>query len=313
MLPFIELLDSTEHSELVTAFNLVLLADPPPEPTAEDWIQRWQLENSVPFFCLAKMTEGFVLRFPDLADFLIPVEGCQIGTRPGPETDTETLRHLLLDHVLPRVLAYQGRLVLHAGAVCVGRRVISFLGETGSGKSTLVASLHAAGYPLLSDDGLVLMQNETGVLALPTYHSLRLWPDAVAGVFAQQPALTPMAHYSSKQRVLLDEDVPQANEPIPLAALYVLTPTGEDDGIVVSRHSSRDACMDIIRNAFQLDPTDRERAAGVFAAASEVARRVPAFTLSYPREFASLPAVRAAILSQQALWAVCDGDDLDKG
>jgi hypothetical protein len=54
--------------------------------------------------------------------------------------------------------------------------------------------------------------------------------------------------------------------------------------------------MSIIGNAFQLDPTDTQRAARLMRAAADVARRVPAFGLSYPRDFARLPDVCAAVI-----------------
>lgn len=257
---------------------------------------------------IAHTGERFLLRFPNLTDFVVASHGDQIGAWPAPTTNAETLRHLLLDQVLPRVLAHQGHLVLHAGAVRVGAQAVAFLGLTGEGKSTLVASLYAAGYPLLSDDGLVLAVCDNQVLARPTYPSLRLWPDAVAGLFATPPALASMAHYSSKQRVILPE--PGETADLPLAALYVLASTVEasDDEVLLTPLSPRDACMAIIRNAFQLDVTDRRRAAGLLAAASEVARQVPAFTLAFPRDFARLPEVHAAILQQREQWAGASQD-----
>ena len=169
----------------------------------------------------------------------------------------------------------------------------------------MAASFLAAGYPVLSDDGLVLTAREDCALALPTYPGLRLWPEAVAGLFVEAPALAPMAHYSSKQRVAMQEAAGPAGLPLPLAALYVLAPEAEAGSAAISltRLSPRDACMAIIGNAFQLDVTDRRRAAGLLATAGDIAQQLPAFTLSFPRHFSSLPAVRAAILGQRDQWA----------
>jgi hypothetical protein len=275
------------------------------------WLHDWHSNDGAVTLSIAKTSDGFLLRFPDLADFAIAADDGHIGVWPAAETNEETLHHLLLDQVLPRVIAHSGRLVLHAGAVQVDDRAIAFIGETGSGKSTLTASFHTASYSLLSDDGLILTADDGCVLTMPTYPSLRLWPDAVSGVFTQPPALTPMAHYSTKQRIVVDDAATAVNQPLPLAALYMLAQEAGAGGVGITRLSARDACMAIIRNAFQLDPTDHTSASGLLAAAGNVAQRVPAFTLSYPRDFPSLPAVHAAILNQQALWAVCDGDDLD--
>lgn len=250
------------------------------------------------------MREGLLLRFPGLADFAINTEVGLIGVAPASGTDEETLQHLVLDQVLPRVLAQRGRLVLHAGAVSVEGRVIAFVGDTGAGKSTLTAFLHAAGYPLLSDDGLVLSPRDGGVSAQPTYPSLRLWPASVAGLYAEPPKLAPMAHDSTKQRVVLGEDATTV-DPLPLAAIYVLALPVEsrDASIALTRLSPRAACMAMVENAFQLDPTDTRRAAALLGQAAKVAEQVPAFQLTYPRRFDLLPSVRAAILDQRHSWA----------
>src|SRR5262249_17731012 len=155
----------------------------------------------------------------------------------------------------PRVLAQQGRLVLHAGAVRIGDEAIAFIGNSGSGKSTLTGSFHAAGLPLLCDDGLILTNREGVTWALPTYPSLRLWPESIASLYPQAPTVSPMAHYSSKRRIILTDTATSGTVPLPLASLYALASeaAADDAGISLSRLSPRAACMTIIGNSFQLD------------------------------------------------------------
>ena len=252
-------------------------------------------------FSLATAGDALLLHFPNLAEIVIDADCHQIGAWPAPGTDDETLRHLLLDQVLPRLLAHRGRLVLHAGAVRVDDTAIAFVGATGYGKSTLTASFQSAGYSLLSDDGLVLHPIEAEVTALPTYPSLRLWPESSAGLYPEPPTLAPMAHYSTKQRVVLSEE-DLSGDPLPLAAIYVLAPVHETGAPAISltQLSPRDACMAIVENSFQLDVSDTRRAAAVLAKAAKVAKQVPAFRLSYPRDFALLPSVRATILNHRS-------------
>ncbi len=304
--PLVELLTIEPHQPARPNITIGPRAIPAREPANSDWIHHWPDESGA--MSLSRYGEGndFLLRFPELADFVISEDGSALEAWPAPETSAETLRHLVLDQVLPRVLAQQGRLVLHAGAVRVGQEAIAFIGETGRGKSTLTASFHAAGYRLLSDDGIVLAEAQGTTLAQPTYSSLRLWPEAVAGLFACAPDLAPMAHYSRKQRVIL-ADAPN-NTPIPLAAIYVLAPaTGEDAAsISLTRMSPGEACMAIIRNSFQLDVTDRRRAMGLLTVASEIAEQLPVFSLDFPRSFECLPDVREAILGQHRLGETID-------
>jgi hypothetical protein len=279
-----------------------LLDAPPSEPALTDWIHHWQPQYGGMCLALSGNGRSFLLRFPSLADFVISRDGCHIDAWPAPATSIETLHHLLLDQVLPRVLAHQGRLVLHAGAVRVDTQAIAFIGNSGSGKSTLTASLHAAGYPLLSDDSLVLIQADRFIPALATYPSLRLLPDAISSLYAQPPPLAPVADYTTKQRVMMMTDLAaEAKNPLALAALYVLAPKMQTTAnFSLTRLNPCDACIAIIGNSFQLDVTDRRRVADVFADASRIANRLPVFALEYPREFVRLPEVHEAILSSLA-------------
>lgn len=276
-----------------------ILAGLAPEPDRDEWVHHWQTGYGNIDISLARQRGRFLLRFPDLADFSIAADGSDVGVRASSECTPETLRHLILDQVLPRVLAHRGSLVLHAGAVDVGGRAVAFLGQSGVGKSTLVASFRNAGFPLLSDDGLVLTHSEAGVHVLPTYPSVRLWPETVTGLFANPPEVAPMAHYSSKQRLLVGAGTSVSGGELPLTACLVLT--GDRNGeIEVSPVAPGAACMEIIRNAFQLDLADPERTAKLFQLAGAVANAVPVFALRYPRDLARLPEVRAAILRQTA-------------
>jgi hypothetical protein len=283
------------------AIVINLLDAPAPEPAESDWIHRWSPEvrkYGRLSLALSGNGENLLLRFPGLADFLISKDGRRIEVWSAPATEIESLRHLLLDQVLPRVLAQQGRPVLHAGAVQVGDQAIAFTGGSGSGKSTLTASFDAVGYPLLSDDGLVLTHGEDTTLALSTYSSLRLWPESIANLYTQPPTLASVAHYSSKRRITLSDPATNTNIPLPLASLYVLGSVAatDDAGISLNRLSAREACMAIIGNSFQLDVTDRRRVTDAFANASRIADHLPVFSIAYPRDFARLPEVHEAIL-----------------
>lgn len=248
---------------------------------------------------LLKVSDGLVLRFVGVADFFIDREGRQIRASAPASVDHATLRHLLLDQVLPRVLAHRDRLIVHGASVAVGDRVICFIGETGQGKSTLAASFHEAGHALLSDDAVMLTSDSGTTLAEPLYPALRLWPESVDGLFEVPPATTPMTQYSAKSRVELA--TPATAAPArPLGAIFVLEdPHGDEDtdgGPSLSPYSPRDGCMAIIANSFQLDAADTQRAARLLQRAGDVAQRVPVYALYYTRSFERLAQVRKAVL-----------------
>lgn len=295
-----ELLPSEAPASNKPAIAISLLDAPPCEPSSSDWIHQWSAEFGGMRIALSGKGGSFLLRFPGLADFVISRDGHHIEAWPALTTDIETLSHLLLDQVLPRVLAQRGRHVLHAGAVRVGVQAIAFMGSSGSGKSTLTASLHAAGYPLLSDDSLVLIPGDRFIPALATYPSLRLLPDAVSGLYAKPPALAPVAHYTKKQRVMVTHMAAEANNPLALAAICILEPKDKvvTANVSLTRLKQQEACMAIIGNSFQLDLTDRRRVADAFAHACRISERLPVFSLAYSRDFMRLPEVHAVILNQ---------------
>jgi hypothetical protein len=264
---------------------------------APTWAHQWQDDRGQVIAALARDHRGYLLRFPDLADFRISSDGRRISVSHPESTSIETLRHLLLDQVLPRVLTHTGRLVLHASCVRVQDRVLLFVGETGQGKSCLAASFDAAGYPLLSDDGVVVVPHPDGPRILPTYRSLRLWPDAICELYSQTPQLAPMAHYSSKRRVEFAERCEQQRTPLPVDGIFVLRagcPPPETPQ--VTPLTARDGCVELLRQTFQLDVTDRQRTAALFSMVSDLARQVPLFAIDYPRVYTCLPQVHAAIL-----------------
>ncbi len=245
------------------------------------------------------VADGLVLRFVGVAEFFIDREGRQIRASAPATVEHATLRHLLLDQVLPRALAHRDRLIVHGASVAVGDRVICFIGETGQGKSTLAASFHEAGHALLSDDAIMLTSDSGTTLAAPLYPALRLWPESVDGLFEVPPATTPMTQYSAKYRVELATPATDVT-PRSLGAIFVLEDSlGEIDteaGPSLSPYSPRDACMAIIANSFQLDPADPQRAARLLQRAGDVAQRVPVYALHYTRSFEHLAQVRKAVL-----------------
>jgi hypothetical protein len=284
-------------------FIVTTLTRAPAEPAATDWIHRWAgdgEQGSDATLALARTGDGFLLRFADLADFTVIGRGAEIGVWPAPTTTAETLKHLLLDQVLPRVLAQEGRLVLHASAVRAHDAIVAFLGGSGSGKSTLAASLGAAGFDALADDGLIAEPGDARPTGLPTYAGLRLWPASVDALIRDRRVLSPMAHYSSKKRVAANGGrVPRR---LPLAAVFLLAaPVAAygpgEPGISVAPVSPRDACLALITHSFRLDMGDAGQTSAHFDLASRVAAQVPVFTVSYPRDFSRLGDVRAAVLS----------------
>lgn len=230
----------------------------------------------------------------DVAVDILPKRQLQILANP--DIPAITIAHFLADQVLPRVVAQDGEFVLHSGAVRFGGSAILFLGTSGRGKSTLATSFHSNGWPLMGDDAIIISTGETPS-ATALYPSLRLFPDSIAALLPKDISSEEIAHYSDKQRlpVAIVKDIEPASAPI--KAIFVIDEPSATE-ISVTRLSIADACMALVENSFALDPTDPLRARNRLDAASNLSREVPAFAISYPRDYARLPDVRSAIMTQ---------------
>ncbi len=273
-------------------------------PTPSHWFISWALPTGELWLSCARCPGGYLLRFPELADFSVDVEGREIVCFAGPETSPDTLRHLLLDQVLPLVLNLQGREALHATAVLTPRGVCAFTGPTGTGKSTLAASFLFAGYPVLSDDCLVLEENRELILATPAYPGLRLWEDALEVLCEDTSHSFPVAHYTSKRRLAPKDhlgDFPTG--PHPVVRIYCLgrpAETEEGGGLAdpfVEHLSCREGFMELVVHIFRLDITDRRMLIRQFGFLERVVSRVPVRRFHLLNDFSSLPTAREAILA----------------
>lgn len=248
----------------------------------------------------AREPGGYRLRFPELADFRVDSLGMEIVCEAAEGIPACTIRHLLLDQVFPRTLSLLGIDALHATAVLTPHGVCGFTGLTGAGKSTLAASFHLAGYPVLSDDCLVLQQQGDAIMAIPAYPGVRLWDDAAAALCGNQESLPPVAHYTSKRRVLADSHNGSfIEERKTLARIYKLVNAREEESVaadrIVEAIAGREAFMSLLTSAFRLDITDRKMLARQFHFFERIATLVPVRRLHVSADFSALPAMRKAV------------------
>lgn len=251
------------------------------------WVHHW-IDGDEVLLSLALHEDGYWLRVPDYADFLVRLQPCSVMVSPEAQAlDVATLEHLLVDQVLPRVLAQLGGTLVHASTVRIGGRHVLFLGPSGWGKSTLAGLLYRAGHPVLSDDCVQLVAAPSGRFhAVPTYPSLRLNADSLQAVFPGQVETAPVASYSNKRRIPIASPG-QVDGPAKVDALYLLgDPAQAGDEVRIAPAAPAAACLALIRHSFRLDLGDRQASAMQLRQCGAIAEAVPAFTLDYPRDHA---------------------------
>jgi hypothetical protein len=269
-----------------------------------EWFHEWKIlddggaddgaEQEAPWLQLGRCRDDYVLRFPAYGEFIIAKGANSIQCRPLPETAEMTVRHLLLDQVMPLVLSRWERLVLHASAILTRCGAIAFVGNSGKGKSTLATSFALEGFSLLSDDYLVLRLGHEGWKAMPAYPGVRLWPSTAEALLPQSLPTTDVAPYTAKRRVADPKLLPQTAKPALLRKLYLLAE--EASGISIERVSPGRSIISLVEFAYNLDITDSTFLRQQFETVNQVAREVPVYAIHFPRDYSTLPALREAIL-----------------
>lgn len=255
--------------------------------------------DGAPRASLFRTAEGEVLRFPDAGDFLILPDRITAHL-PQPSLDLAELR--FLGPVMSYWLERRGLPTLHASAVSVHGCAIAFLSRHGGGKTGLAAAMVQAGFPLLTDDLLVLEERENGWEVRPAYPEMRMWPDEAEHFVGSPEALPLVQSDSEKRRVALGRggfgSFQEAS--VPLACIYLASRRPEEDGeIEVQPVPRSEALIELVRHSFSprlveaagLQPARLDRLA-------RLVRAVPVRRLVYPSGFDRLPEVVKKLMEQ---------------
>lgn len=252
---------------------------------AVTWFHWWG-EPAAPWARFGETPHGYLVEFPDVATFRIDRRGRQIDVAPAAGVPPFTVRHLLLNQVLPLALSRVGRLVLHAGAVAVDGRAVLFAGPTGAGKSTLVGACADRGAEVVADDSVVLRRTGGGWMAVPSYPAIRLWDSAMDLIGWSGRTSGSAAHYTDKRRVGPDTGGWRfADGPRPVSRILVLTADGD---------AARPVAVELYSQIFRLDVRDPAEAVAIFHLVADLARDVPIVRLQ-PVEDRYAPRVAAEV------------------
>jgi hypothetical protein len=259
------------------------------------------LPASTTWFLSRRLTDDTTyLQWRNLYEFIVSADGRQIWYHRFAGGTPESFSTQLLGQVLSFSLLAFGREPLHATVVARGSRAVALCGDCGDGKSTLAASLLGRGCRLVTDDVMVTEPHGNGWVVHPGVPRIKLFP-AVARKLLGEVHGTPMNGLTSKLVVPLARRQAVAS-PIALHSIYVL-PAAGSRGRTTDRPwseplSGREAFLEIVRAAFNLQVLGRHRQAVQFAFASRLAREVPLRRLAYKRSFATLPAVADLVLAE---------------
>jgi len=249
----------------------------------------------------AKTGAGYLLEFPRQARFGVSKNGTHITVAGALGNSAQALRHLLLDQVIPWSLSLQRELVLHAGAVRSPWGALVFVGDAGRGKSTLCASLAALGWPVLTDDGVLLKQRGARLAVVPGYPGLRLKQDSVRRILGHRVNYQGGPLLAGKRRICLGPALRgRGSQHISVARIYLLNAPrrvsrGKIGKVALVAPPPARVFVALLRQVFRLEFTSCDKALWEFKALQQ-AVRLPLFrTLDYPRDYGALAEVQNAL------------------
>lgn len=163
----------------------------------------------------------FVLNFKSVARYLV-TGGNEVIVDIAPGAETAMVQLLLCGAVFGALLNQRRILTLHASAIGTPEGAVVFAGPTGIGKSTLAASFHRRGYPVLSDE-MCALGTAGFPQVLPAHPFLMLWADVVEKLSLNETALRRAR--SDLEKYVLPLGPGFGSEALPLLRIYLIEAT----------------------------------------------------------------------------------------
>ena len=250
-----------------------------------DWLTGVQIEmSSVPLTLDNTVARGvlwraapgrYLLDVPEVARYLIE-NGTRVRIDPSPSVaDADVLRFLGMTP-LAALFFQRGILAFHAAAVSCAKGAVLIAGDSGVGKSTLLAALLKRGYNLLADDLAAVDVNKSDIpMVFPAFPELTLWSDAMVKLEIENGG--------KGKHILIMKDR-FATSPQPLNAVFCLSvhASGSIEISAIQGAKIFTALTALSYNSRIADALlDR---ASYMRQAAAIARNIPVFSLRRPRD-----------------------------
>jgi hypothetical protein len=258
-----------------------------PAPAAESVVAASRLDDG----------SHYRLRYPDGTLFVIDAGVRMLwGEAPARATLDDTATYLL-GPVMGFVLRLHGTPSLHASAVAVDGRAVVLAGHSGRGKSAAAAAFARLGHPVLGDDVAAVTQRRGTLHVQPAYPRVRLWPEAVEGMFGSAEALPLLTPTWSKRFLALGgRAAPFHRAALPLGAVYVLDE--REPGLRAPRFEAlapREALVALVGHACVAYLLDRAMRSREFELFSRIAGETSVVRVTPPADLGRIESLCGAI------------------
>lgn len=145
--------------------------------------------------------DEYYLRIDDTAAYYA-INGNEVIIEPTTDADLKSVRLFFLSNTMAAILYQREYIPMHASAIYVDGGIALFLGDSGAGKSTTVASLQTKGHRIFSDDICVPIQEQGVLKAFAAYPMMKLWKDTFSkidiGEYNEEDRIRPQIEKYSK-------------------------------------------------------------------------------------------------------------------
>lgn len=192
------------------------------------------------------------LHIPHVAKYFVDASANLVTIEVDPLlTCREVINTWLYGTILAYLLQFQDYLVLHGSAVLIHHKAVIFSGDSGIGKSTTAFAMAELNYPILTDDLVVIRQNQTGHLELiPSTNHLKLWQDVLTHFDKNTDRLKPVLNKPGKYVIPFSSVI---SEPVPIASMYELNSCEQTKSIFCIPVSHLEASKLLIRNTYRYE------------------------------------------------------------
>ena len=228
--------------------------------------------------------DRLVVEFVDLAIVEVDRESGSVVFDRQLAPDME--QHLLLDHVLPLVLAQKGALVLHGGLISRDQKAAVLMGASGVGKSTLTAFAWQRGWTVGGDDGVVLFATDPP-MAEPTYTTVRLSPASADLLGIDRQAASSVV---GKVRIPANGDQPFRQDPVEVRLIVSLEPAPAGDDARFERLTGVDAHAQLFGSTFHPELSRKRLLPAIVADLASIVETATVGRLTVPRGLDGLAA-----------------------
>lgn len=255
----------------------------------------------------ARSTERGVEVFIETLGRFVIQAGRRLTVHPVAGATDRELRIGILGAGLGVILQQRGVLALHASAVRIEGGVAAFLGAKGMGKSTTAAALYHRGHPLFTDDVLAVRPagNGEGLVAIPGYPYLKLWPDAVEAALKTAPSNYERVHPQGAKRLSTVRGDRQET-PAPLKSIYVLDfDETQSEPVTSAPLAAQEAFRQLVAHSYAKTAFINERQASThhLQSCSQIVSQLPVRRLVRKRSLEHLPALAARVEAHAAASA----------